>query len=119
MRSDARTWLYLQPLDIYRSITFPVKPIPIDPDQTLTQRFKGVATLTQAGTNFIEGFVFLIEPCLYGPCTLPGEVGKPYSWQTGSVVVPNYDVRSIAQGTTAQGNLGGGDNLGIKSWHVD
>ena len=43
-----------------------------------------------------------------------------YSYGTGGVIVPEYDVQALVGQTTGQGNVqvGGGD-ASLESWHVE
>ena len=100
--------------------TFPVKPVPLDVDETLTQQFETVATLAEAGTNYVEVFIKLNSPAAYGPELLPGTADQGYSWQSGPVIVPQYDVLGDAPVLSGWGNvIPGGAGVSLESWHVE
>ena len=99
--------------------TFPVKPVPFAVDQARTQEFEATATPTESGTSYVEVWVTIANPCLYAPCLIPGDPGKGYSWQSGPVIVPAYDVRSELPQSMGWGNsIPGGLGVSLESWHV-
>jgi len=100
--------------------TFPVKPVPVDVDETLTQSFDITATLAEAGTSYAEVFIKLNSPGAYGPELLPGTAAQGYSWQSGPVIVPQYDVKSEVPRLTGWGNVvPGGSGVSLQSWHIE
>ena len=103
---------------------FPVKPVPIAQDETLTQEFQATATLADSGTSYVEVFAILSTSiiCDYGSCSpsLPGQTATNYSWQSGDVIVPAYDVKSDVPRSSGWGNaIPGGLSVSLESWHVE
>ena len=99
--------------------TFPVKPVPFVPDQVRTQAFKATVSPTESGSAYAEVFTKLNAPCVWAPCTLPGDDATGYSWQAGVTIVPAYDVRSSAETTSGWGNAIPGGGVSLESWTVE
>lgn len=88
-------------------------------------RFQAQLTVTQSGTYYNEGFADVNcsapSSLISEGVTSQEEYCASYSWPTGGVVVPKYNVSSSSGGTTAYGlmALTGSDSLQLNSWHVN
>ncbi|MFC1916191.1 DNRLRE domain-containing protein [Chloroflexota bacterium] len=85
---------------------------------TYTQTFQALASVNVSGNYPNEVFVKLKDWNLYGDRGL-GQSQEIYSWPTGEVVVPAYDILTEAEYTILRVNaaitLSG---IEIRSWHV-
>lgn len=88
----------------------PGSPLIVAPGTTRTATFQATANITSSGTYANEVWV-----------KIPGAIQDAYSWPTGGVTVPQYDIASSAGGTTLKANarLSGGGGHIIKSWQLE
>ncbi len=95
---------------------------------TLVVRFQARVILENSGAFFNE--IFSDVECPVPPplnnegVTSSAEYCSTYSWPTGGVVIPTYDVQATTGSITAQGNIlidwsGQFPTGGINSWHVN
>ncbi len=112
---DPQKWTLVEVDDgIYRhdlewSFT-PTGNLYVLPGETLTLNFQAIGYVYASGTYANELWV-----------TAPGaQVGQEYSWPTGGVIVPQFDIDSGSGSTTLKvvTELSGGSHR-IKSWQVD
>jgi hypothetical protein len=101
---------------------------------TLILRFSATVTPTSSGSYYNEAFIDVGSGCsapqdlisqgVFTPGQEDEEYCTAYSWPTGGVMVPTYDVRSGTGSVTAQGNVdvdwsGGYGDARLNSWHVN
>ncbi|MEE9202777.1 MAG: hypothetical protein V3U31_06265, partial [Dehalococcoidia bacterium] len=100
------------------------------PQDNLILRFQAHVTPTLSGSYYNE--VFADVDCS-APSTLvlveegvtsQAEYCASYSWPTGGVIVPSFDVGVQVGSTTAQGNMdidwsGGTGDTRLNSWHIN
>lgn len=86
-------------------------------------RFQAYVTPEASGSYYNE--VFVDTDCVApGPLKTEGvttdqEYCASYSWPSGGMVVPAYDVRADSGSTTGQGNVALGDGTGsLDSWTI-
>ena len=91
---------------------------------TTTLTFQALVTPVETGSLYNE--VFLrnedvgVPPLLLGVGISADDYFTTYSWDTAAVIVPDYDVRSEANTTIGQGNVGlSATSVELRSWHVD
>ena len=95
-------------------------------------RFKASVTLTESGSYYNEAFVVVGSGCsapqaltsqgVFNPDVEDEEYCTGYSWPTGGVIVPTYDVQSTSDTTTGVGNITidwTNSTTQLNSWHVD
>ena len=84
---------------------------------TYTQTFQALAEVDVSGNYPNEVFVMLKDWNLYGDRGL-GDLKEMYSWPTGEVVVPAYDILTETEHSILRANaaitLAG---IEIRSWH--
>jgi hypothetical protein len=101
---------------------------------TIILRFSAAVTPISSGSYYNEAFIGVGSGCsapqnlvregVFTPGQEDEEYCTAYSWPTGGVTVPTYDVRSGVGSTTAQGNVdvdwsGGVGDVQLNSWHIN
>ncbi len=100
------------------------------PGDTLILRFQVDVNLAGSGTYYNEVFIDvgpgcsapqdLINEGVFTEGQEDEEYCTAYSWPTGGVVIPTYDVQSGAGGIVGQGNvILAADLMSLESWHVE
>ena len=88
----------------------PIGLLTVNPLETLIATFQAIGTVDSSGTYANEVFI-----------KAPGaDTSDEYSWPTGGVIVPQFDIESNSGDTTLHvvTEVSGGSH-NIKSWHVE
>lgn len=96
-----------------------------NPGDNLIMRFQAHVTPGVSGTYYNEAFANVDcsapSSLIADAVTSKSEYCASYSWPTGGVVVPAYEVSSASGGLTAQGIvvITGDGTSQLTSWHVN